>query len=46
MQHKQGGGKEELVHFGELVLYTGNPVWINVSGKREVLERLIGEEEE
>ena len=45
MQRKQGGGKEELVHFGGLVLYTGNPVWVEVSGKTEVLERLIGEEE-
>lgn len=43
LQHKQGGGKEEPVHFGGPVLYTGHLLGVEVSGKREVLEGLMGE---
>lgn len=43
LDHKQRGGKEELVHSGGPVLYTGHPVGIEVSGEREVVEGLIGE---
>lgn len=43
LEHKQGGGKEELVHSGGPVLYTGHTMGVEVSGEREVVEGLIGE---
>lgn len=43
LEHKQGGGKEELIHSGRPVLHTGHPVRVEVSGKREVVEGLISE---
>lgn len=41
LEHKQGGGEEELVHFGGPALYTGYPVGVEVSREREVVERLL-----
>lgn len=43
LEHKQGGGKEELVHFGGPVLNTGHTVGVDVSGDRKVVEGLIRE---